>query len=122
VKLAVAVAAAVCSAGLSGPPLPDGERARVLAAADKYLQRSPATVTSTRAARSAGGRHDFFSEGDYWWPDPKNPSGPYVRRDGESNPDHFVEHRPACNYFTARADNDRAALEPLATLKSYQLR
>ena len=48
-KLAVAVAAAVCSAGLSGPPLPDAERARVLAAADRYLPRSPETVTSARA-------------------------------------------------------------------------
>jgi len=102
VRLAVAIAAAVCSAGLSGPStvlgagrLPDSERARVLAAADRYLQRSPVTVTSTRAARSAGGPHDFFSEGDYWWPDPKNPGGPYVRRDGESNPGNFVEHRRA---------------------------
>jgi len=98
----VAIAVAVCSAGLSGPStvlgagrLPDSERARVLAAADRYLQRSPVTVTSTRAARSAGGPHDFFSEGDYWWPDPKNPGGPYVRRDGESNPGNFVEHRRA---------------------------
>ena len=101
-RLAVAIAVAVCSAGLSGPStvlgagrLPDSERARVLAAADRYLQRSPVTVTSTRAARSAGGPHDFFSEGDYWWPDPKNPGGPYVRRDGESNPGNFVEHRRA---------------------------
>jgi hypothetical protein len=95
VKLAVAVAAAVFSAALSGPALPDSERGRVLAAADRDLQRPPQTVTSTRAGRSAGGSHDFFSEGDYWWPDPKNPSGPYVRRDGESNPDNFVEHRRA---------------------------
>jgi hypothetical protein len=103
VKLAVAAAAAVYCASLSGPstrleagpPLPDTERARVLAAADRYLQGAPATVTSTRAERSAGGRHDFFSEGDYWWPDPKNPGGPYVRRDGESNPDNFAEHRRA---------------------------
>jgi hypothetical protein len=53
------------------------------------------TITASRAVRSAGGPHDFFSEGDYWWPDPKNPGGPYIRRDGESNPDNFVEHRRA---------------------------
>src|SRR4029079_19140328 len=98
----VAIAAAVCSAGLFGPStvhgagrLPDSERARVLAAADRYLQRSPVTVTSTRAARSAGGPHDFFSEGDYWWPDPKNPGGPYIQKDGMTNPDNFGEHRRA---------------------------
>jgi hypothetical protein len=45
--------------------------------------------------RSAGGLHDFFSEADYWWPDPKNPDGPYIQRDGMSNPDNFVEHRRA---------------------------
>jgi hypothetical protein len=37
--------------------------------------------------------HDFFSEGDYWWPDPKNPDGPYIQRDGLTNPDNFVDHR-----------------------------
>jgi hypothetical protein len=39
--------------------------------------------------------HDFYSEGDYWWPDPANPDGPYVQRDGETNPDNFVAHRDA---------------------------
>jgi len=73
----------------------NSERARVLAAANEYLRREPVTITSTRAVRSTGGAHDFFSEGDYWWPDPKNPDGPYVRRDGESNPGNFVEHRRA---------------------------
>jgi len=71
------------------------DRSRVVAAAERYLLRNPETITSVRAPRSAGGAHDFFSEGDYWWPDPKNPDGPYIRRDGESNPGNFVEHRRA---------------------------
>jgi Alginate lyase len=71
------------------------ERVRVTTAADRFLKESPQTITSYPAARSAGGAHDFFSEGDYWWPDPKHPDGPYVRRDGESNPDNFVDHRRA---------------------------
>ena len=71
------------------------ERARVVAAADKYLREAPLTITAFPAARSAGGLHDFYSEGDYWWPDPQNPGGPYVRRDGETNPDNFVVHRDA---------------------------
>ena len=69
------------------------ERARVLHTAQKCLSEAPRTVTSVRASRSAGGLHDYFSEGDYWWPDPKDPAGPYIRRDGESNPDNFVAHR-----------------------------
>lgn len=50
-------------------------------------------MTSAVNPRSAGGRHDFSSEGDYWWPDPQNPDAPYIQRDGLSNPDNFVRHR-----------------------------
>jgi Alginate lyase len=71
------------------------ERTRVLKAANKYLGEAPVTVTAAMSPRSAGGKHDFFSEGDYWWPDPANPKGPYIQRDGMTNPDNFVEHRRA---------------------------
>jgi len=71
------------------------ERARVLAAAEAYLTELPVTVTATSSARSAGGPHDYFSEADYWWPDPQSPGGPYVQRDGLSNPDNFDGHRQA---------------------------
>jgi hypothetical protein len=71
------------------------ERPRVIPAAERYLSAKPITITSSSSPRSPGGKHDFFSEGDYWWPDPKNPDGPYIRRDGETNPANFVEHRRA---------------------------
>ncbi len=71
------------------------DRARILADAQKYLAEEPQTVTVAHSDRSAGGLHDYFSEGDYWWPDPKNPGGPYVRRDGFTNPNNFVKHRDA---------------------------
>ena len=71
------------------------ERPRVLRAAKRYLAEPPITVTAASSPRSAGGKHDFFSEGDYWWPDPASPNGPYIQRDGMSNPDNFVEHRKA---------------------------
>jgi alpha-glucosidase len=76
-----------------GPIDLDRERARVVTAAQKYLAEQPITITASSSPRSAGGRHDFFSEGDYWWPDPQNPDGPYVQRDGMSNPDNFNDHR-----------------------------
>jgi hypothetical protein len=75
--------------------LPAVERSRVLAAATRFLREEPITITASHSPRSAGGAHDFFSEGDYWWPDAKDPDGPYVQRDGMSNPDNFVEHRRA---------------------------
>jgi hypothetical protein len=71
------------------------ERPRVVRLADRYLRERPITITASSSPRSAGGRHDYFSEGDYWWPDPKNPDGPYVQRDGMSNPDNFNDHRLA---------------------------
>ena len=71
------------------------DRQRVLKAADRYMNEKPITITAYSSPRSAGGKHDYFSEGDYWWPDPQNPNGPYVRRDGLSNPDNFVDHRHA---------------------------
>ena len=71
------------------------ERPRVIAAANRGLAEAPLTITASSSPRSAGGRHDFFSEADYWWPDPANPGGPYIQRDGMTNPDNFVEHRRA---------------------------
>jgi hypothetical protein len=71
------------------------ERARVLRLAGQYLRQQPVTITASSSPRSAGGRHDYFSEGDYWWPDPANPDGPYVQRDGMSNPGNFNDHRLA---------------------------
>ena len=71
------------------------ERARVLRFANQCLKEAPITVTAAASPRSAGGPHDYFSEGDYWWPDPANPDGPYIQRDGMTNPDNFVAHRHA---------------------------
>src|SRR5438876_2454193 len=73
----------------------DFDRARVLKAANQYLSEPPITITASHSPRSAGGLHDFFSEGDYWWPDPQNPAGPYIQRDGMTNPENFVAHRRA---------------------------
>ncbi len=69
------------------------DRERILKAANRYLSEEPITITATTSPRSAGGMHDYFSEGDYWWPDPANPDGPYIQRDGQSNPNNFNEHR-----------------------------
>jgi hypothetical protein len=79
----------------NGFDLREIERPRIMEKAARYLKEEPVTVTASHCSRSAGGKHDFFSEGDYWWPDPKNPDGPYIQRDGMSNPDNFVEHRHA---------------------------
>jgi hypothetical protein len=67
----------------------------IVAEADSYLALEPNPITRSTSERSTGGIHDFYSEGDYWWPDPDNPDGPYIRRDGKTNPDNFTDHRLA---------------------------
>ncbi len=69
------------------------ETPRILKKARRYLSEAPRTVTADTCERSVGGPHDYYSEGDYWWPNPKNPDSPYVRRDGETNPSNFIAHR-----------------------------
>jgi hypothetical protein len=67
----------------------------IIARADKALVEKPVTITDIVCERSAGGIHDFYSEGDYWWPDPANPDAPYIQKDGMTNPDNFTGHRRA---------------------------
>ena len=89
------LAAAPAAGQITRRQLESIERHRVLEHANRFLREPPVTVTAVRAERSAGGPHDFFSEGDYWWPDPADSSKPYIRRDGETNPANFEAHRSA---------------------------
>ena len=59
-----------------------------------YLTEKNPHITDESCGHSPGTPHDFYSEGDYWWPNPQTKNGlPYIRRDGESNPDNFSGHR-----------------------------
>ena len=72
------------------------DRERILEAARAALSLEPPTITKHRARLSEGGPNDFYSNADYFWPDPTKPDGlPYISRDGESNPDNFFQHRLA---------------------------
>ncbi|WP_426328660.1 alginate lyase family protein [Pedobacter sp. R-06] len=73
---------------------------QILQEAKWALAQVPITVTAQNSPRSAGGKHDYFSEGDYWWPDPTNPKAPYIQKDGLTNPDNFVAHRHALIRFS----------------------
>jgi hypothetical protein len=69
---------------------------RILKAANVALKLEPISITKYRSALSQGGTNDFYSNADYFWPDPTKPDGlPYVNRDGESNPNNFWQHRMA---------------------------
>jgi hypothetical protein len=72
------------------------DRARVLKAAQAALALPPIAITQFRAKLSEGGPNDFYSNGDYWWPDPTKSDGlPYIQRDGQTNPGNFNQHRLA---------------------------
>lgn len=73
---------------------------QIIVEADKYLTEAPVTVTADTCDRSAGTARDFYSEGDYWWPNPDDPAGPYIRKDGQSNPGNFLAHRKAMRRFS----------------------
>src|SRR5690349_18296405 len=74
--------------------------AQIMQEAEWALQQEPITVTAQTSPRSAGGKHDFFSEGDYWWPNLASPDSPYIQKDGLTNPDNFVAHRLAMIRFS----------------------
>lgn len=46
------------------------------------------SVTFKQVISPSGNMHDYMSQGPYWWPDPTKTDGlPYIRKDGEVNPD-----------------------------------
>jgi hypothetical protein len=75
-------------------------RQQIMEEAAWAMQQEPITVTAQTSPRSAGGKHDFFSEGDYWWPNPVSVDSPYIQKDGMTNPDNFVAHRLAMIRFS----------------------
>jgi hypothetical protein len=78
---------------------------QILLDANQSLKAEPLTVTHYTCERSKGGKHDFFSEGDYWWPDSLHPNGPYIQRDGFTNPQNFTAHRKAMIRFSTTVGN-----------------
>lgn len=60
----------------------------LLEAADAALQQGPYSVTDKEVVPPSGDKHDYASYSRYWWPDPEKADGlPYIRKDGETNPD-----------------------------------
>ena len=56
--------------------------------ARKALEQEPTSVVTKGTAPPSGDKHDYMSQAPYFWPDPNKPGGlPYIRRDGERNPE-----------------------------------
>ncbi|WP_297509452.1 alginate lyase family protein [uncultured Caulobacter sp.] len=85
-------------------------RQALIARADKALAGPVYSVTDKSRTPPSGDKHDYISMGPYWWPDPSKPNGePYIRKDGEFNPER------ATNAFDAvRMDAFGGAVEALS--------
>jgi len=67
----------------------------LIARADQALRQEPLTIVNKPILPASGDAHDYMSVGPYWWPDPDKPDGlPYIRRDGERNPEVQKTDRP----------------------------
>jgi len=60
---------------------------KIVKDADAALEQPIANVVDEGALPPSGDPHDYYSYSPYWWPDPENPDGPYIWRDGVTNPD-----------------------------------
>ena len=61
---------------------------RLLQDADAAMAMGPYSVVEKEALPPSGDAHDYMSLAPYWWPDPASEGGlPYVRKDGEVNPE-----------------------------------
>ena len=87
------------------------DKERIVKSANEYLKLEPVPITNFSCDRSMGMPNDFYSEGDYWWPNPKDPDGPYIRRDGLSNPAYFKEHREAMRNMSIQVASLTAAFK-----------
>lgn len=61
----------------------------LIKSADKLLKSGKTfSVIKKTQTPPSGSKNDYMSQGPYWWPDPSKPNGlPYIRRDGERNPE-----------------------------------
>lgn len=60
----------------------------LLKEADKFLQFGPVSVMEKKNNPPSGDRHDYMSLAPYFWPDPSKADGlPYIRKDGQTNPE-----------------------------------
>lgn len=69
--------------------------------ARRCLHAGRICVTDKKIPPPAGcSPHEYVSQAPYWWPDPAKPDGlPYVRRDGETNPEHALSDRASLEHL-----------------------
>ena len=107
---------------------------KLLSVADEALAvKELYTVMEKKQTPPSGDMHDYMTIAIYFWPDPKKPDGlPYIRRDGEINPEtkdykdkvniglmiKSVETLALAYYFS---DDEKYAEKAVAQIKAWFL-
>ena len=73
-------------------------------AAEKYIKMSPLSVTAKKKLPPSKDPRDYMTLSPYWWPDSTKTDGlPYIRKDGERNPEVYeYPERENANRFWRR--------------------
>jgi hypothetical protein len=82
---------------------------RLLADADRGLQRKPSSVMDKIQIPPSGDKHDYISQAPYFWRDTNSPGVKYINRDGERNPE-AEKNSDARNFATVCYDTHTLAL------------
>lgn len=70
---------------------------RLRAEADKLMKEGPWTVTGDRPKGVDLDAHEYYTEAPYYWPNPDNPTGPFLRKDGQTNPARVAANQASLN-------------------------
>lgn len=98
------------------------ERKFILDRASLALDAVPLSITQFKSEYSEGGVNDFYSNGDYWWPDTHKENGlPFILKDGQSNPNNFNAHREVMRNLT-QVVGDLASASVLTGEAKYALK
>jgi len=66
----------------------------LISLADEAMKVKFYSITKYKAPKAEGATiNDYISDSPYWWPVEDEPDAPYIRKDGERNPDRFMDHK-----------------------------
>lgn len=83
----------------------------LLKEASSHLAPQPDSVVNKTRTPPSGDKHDFFSIGNYSWPNPKTADGlPWIRRDGHVNPENGGPDYDKRRYAVMRIRTNALAL------------
>jgi len=64
--------------------------------AERRMKEGPWSVTFDRPPGLTLDVHEYYSQAPYWWPQ-DDPKAPYIRKDGQTNPNRFMANKNSLN-------------------------